>query len=693
MRRTAVASGGVGDAAVASGGVSRAPRYRPSEVGIQAKLLGVLSVPLLVLVLVAALVSVQAFSEARRAGNVKTLATSASTFGRLISHLQAERALSVRSIGTSHQAIRSAAQLPAVHASVDGDLAATATLIADIDFTVLSAETRFAVAAIPKTREALRDARVAVSEGKSNRNAIGVAYSVIIANKLQILMRLAHSLADRNLGQRIKAFTDLGAAAEMAVRERDLGLVVIAAGTGTAGQSADLVRLATWQDASLAAFRYDAAKAQQDLLATELTSDLLIRDVFPRARAQFSAVGKAGVGSLAVSRWQLSADERIDAMNKVAASVAGDTAAAAAAVARDASRKAAGVLALAAALLLLSIALGLLLSRAITRPLKLLTAIAGQVREVLPRMVEQIATPGCEPAIAFPDIPFSSSDEVGQLAAAFRAVNETTVQVAREQAALRASIAEMFVNVARRNQVLLSRQLSFIDQLERSEENPAVLDDLLKLDHLATRMRRNAESLIVLAGIESGRRMRQPMPLADVVRTAVTEIEHYDRVDLSFGTDVSVLGRFALTAGHLLAEVLENATQFSAPTTRVLVSTVRTTSGVRVVVVDEGMGMSDAELADANQRIASPPVSELLGSKRLGLYVVGRLARQLEATVDLRAGNARGVVVVVELPLTMLVAEGPALASDPEPRAVVMPVIMPVAAEGQRSLVRSRRAP
>ena len=229
------------------------------------------------------------------------------------------------------------------------------------------------------------------------------------------------------------------------------------------------------------------------------------------------------------------------------------------------------------------------------------------------------------------------------------------MKIAREQAALRGSIAEMFVNVARRNHVLLSRQLSFIDQLERTEENPDTLDDLFKLDHLATRMRRNAESLIVLAGIDSGRRVRQAMPLSDVVRTAISEIEKYERVDMALRADPPVVGHVALTTAHLLAELLENATQFSNPDTRVFVVTSYSRRGVRVKITDAGLGMTYDEITDANQRIANPPATDVVGASRLGFFVVGRLARRLDARVTLRAARDRGTVVVIDLPAALFV--------------------------------------
>src|SRR5450759_2111107 len=217
------------------------------------------------------------------------------------------------------------------------------------------------------------------------------------------------------------------------------------------------------------------------------------------------------------------------------------------------------------AAVILSIITALAIAGQIIRPLRRLTEAAGTVRDELPHLVEQVAIPGQGPDLRLTRIPVDSRDEIGRLATAFNEVNATTIEVAQEQAALRASIAEMFVNVARRDQVLLNRQLSFIDALERSEEDPKVLADLFRLDHLATRMRRNAESLLVLAGIDTGRRVRDAMPLSDVVRTASSEIEQYERVELELAVDPQMHGFNALGAAHLLAELFENATDFSEP--------------------------------------------------------------------------------------------------------------------------------
>ncbi|HZL03389.1 MAG TPA: ATP-binding protein, partial [Cellulomonas sp.] len=315
----------------------------------------------------------------------------------------------------------------------------------------------------------------------------------------------------------------------------------------------------------------------------------------------------------------------------------------------------------------LSLLFALVVSRSIVVPLRRLTAATAEVREQLPTLVEQMAVPGQGPSLELVQIPVTSSDEVGMLAASFNAVNSTTLQIAQEQAALRGSIAEMFINVARRDQVLLNRQLSFIDSLERSEEDPNALANLFRLDHLATRMRRNAESLLVLAGIDTGRRVRDAMPLSDVVRTASSEIEQYDRIELELAVDPQMHGFNALGAAHLLAELFENATVFSEPETPVEVKTGVVGDHVVVQVVDHGLGMSTAELEAANLKIRSTSAADSLGEQRLGLFVVGRIANRLGATVVLsKSSTGTGTVTTVSFPATLFeTTEGSLYGSRP----------------------------
>ncbi len=310
--------------------------------------------------------------------------------------------------------------------------------------------------------------------------------------------------------------------------------------------------------------------------------------------------------------------------------------------------------ALAAALVVLaSLFIALIIARRIVRPLRRLTTTATAVRQELPRLVERVALPGQSVDVSEVQIPVESADEIGRLAEAFNAVNAATLAIAGEQAALRGSISEMFVNVARRDQVLLNRQLASIDEMERTQDDPDTLMRLFALDHLATRMRRNSESLLVLAGIDSGRRMRRPMPLSDVIRTASSEIELYERVELELDADPSMVGHSALTAGHLFAELLENATVFSDPDTKVSVRTSERDGSFVVEIVDNGIGMTSDELRQANDRVVSSAASEILGAQRLGLFVVGRIARRIGARVELASEEGKGTTVTVVLPRSL----------------------------------------
>ncbi|HSL57310.1 MAG TPA: nitrate- and nitrite sensing domain-containing protein [Acidimicrobiales bacterium] len=311
---------------------------------------------------------------------------------------------------------------------------------------------------------------------------------------------------------------------------------------------------------------------------------------------------------------------------------------------------------------IVSALVAVVVARRTSRPLRELTVAAERLSvEQLPALVEQLRSPRPEtaPAVLEP-IAMDRADEIGQLARAFDAVQRVTVDVAEEQAALlRRGIGDIFVNLARRNQALLDRQIEFIDHLEAGEEDPDVLEDLFKLDHLATRMRRNAESLLVLAGADPAHRRARPVPLADVVRVAIGEVEDFARLKLLALDAAIVSGAEAVDLAHLLAELMENATQFSPPDTRVEILGHRARDGGYVVSVsDQGLGMSEDQLAESNQLLADPPLVGLALSRSLGFTVVGRLAARFGIGVRLTTSPAGGVTALVTLPATVL-AEGP----------------------------------
>ncbi|MCI2416654.1 nitrate- and nitrite sensing domain-containing protein [Saccharopolyspora sp. K220] len=260
-------------------------------------------------------------------------------------------------------------------------------------------------------------------------------------------------------------------------------------------------------------------------------------------------------------------------------------------------------------------------------------------------------------------VPVNTIDEIGEVARAFDDVHAQAVNLATEQAELRRSYSDSFVNVSRRSQSLLERQLRLFDQLERDEEDPDQLATLFQLDHLATRMRRNNENLMVLSGTDPARRFTQPTSPGDLIRAAVSEIEHYPRVIVQPLPNAKIVGYAASDLVRLLAELLDNAANFSAPDTQVAVSgQLRSDGSLGLDIVDRGIGMTDAELAAVNQRLTSDEEIKLSTSRRMGLFVVGQLATRHGIRVELRPGpDEVGVHVAVSVaPELMLDAAGPA---------------------------------
>lgn len=296
------------------------------------------------------------------------------------------------------------------------------------------------------------------------------------------------------------------------------------------------------------------------------------------------------------------------------------------------------------------------LAESIVRPLRSLRNTAHDIADrQLPALIEQVQhAESDEDLPSVPSVTLSTDDEVEDVADAFNVVRSTAVTLAADQARNRRNVSRMFVSLGRRNQSLLSRQLEFIDRLEREEADPELLDSLFKLDHLATRMRRNAESLLVLAGEEPARLWSQPVALGDVVRGAVAEVEDYQRVNLDSIDDAEIVGNAASDVSHLLAELIENALHFSPPDSTVVVVGRRVVDGYSLAIVDDGVGMTAEQLKEVNERIASAPLVDRVPSSYLGLFVVGRLATRHDIQVRLVESTTEGVTVKVLLPTTLV---------------------------------------
>ena len=298
-------------------------------------------------------------------------------------------------------------------------------------------------------------------------------------------------------------------------------------------------------------------------------------------------------------------------------------------------------------------------ARSMVRSLRRLQDTAQEVSQKrLPELVKQLSESDPQDVdTSVESVGVHSRDEIGKVAAAFDDVHREAVRLAADQALLRGNVNAMFTNLSRRSQGLIQRQLSLISELESREADPDQLSSLFKLDHLATRMRRNGENLLVLAGEEPGRRWTRPVPLVDVLRAAASEVEQYERIELSSVPSSEVAGRVVNDLVHLVAELLENATSFSSPQTKVKVTGHALPDGrVLVEIHDTGIGLSPEDLSAINERLASPPTVDVSVSRRMGLFVVGRLSQRHGIRIQLRPSDSGGTTALVMLPVD--VAQG-----------------------------------
>jgi len=306
-----------------------------------------------------------------------------------------------------------------------------------------------------------------------------------------------------------------------------------------------------------------------------------------------------------------------------------------------------------ALVLLIVLLAALVVARSLVLPLRRLRAGALNIASVqLPERVRLLSeSPDAAATMEVAPINVVSDDEIGQVARAFDQVHAEAVRLAGEQALLRSSFNAMFVNLSRRSQSLIERLARTIDTLEQSEDDPDRLGSLFTMDHMVTRMRRNSENLLLLAGHENPRKWSESIPLADVARAATSEIEQYNRVTLNVPPGIAVVGPAVSDVVHLIAELLENATIFSPKDTQVHLSMQELTSGgVLIEVLDQGIGVSDVRLADMNFRLDNPPTIDVSVSRHMGLFAVARLAERHRVRVRLRPATPQGLSALVWLP-------------------------------------------
>jgi signal transduction histidine kinase len=366
-------------------------------------------------------------------------------------------------------------------------------------------------------------------------------------------------------------------------------------------------------------------------------------------------------GGLSPATWQLLTSTWLKAASKAGTASASSVLAANSQPAIDAKRRVIILAAVGAAGLILTLLVSLLLSRSINRRLTALRRSALTLaQEQLPSVVARLRR-GESVDVAAEAPPLRvGSDEIGQVGQAIDTVRQTAIRSAIDEARVRQGVNDMFRNLARRNQSLLQRQLTVLDDMERRATDPDVLEDLFKMDHLTTRMRRHAEGLIILSGAPPGRSWSAPVKLIDVMRGAVAEVEDYARVTASTQSRAALAGSAVTDVIHLLAELVENATTLSPPFTQVRVSGETVANGFAIEIEDRGLGMTPQRLHELNERLANPPDINPANTEQLGLFVVGQLARRHGIRVMLRPSPYGGTSAVVLIPLALIVEDGPA---------------------------------
>ena len=468
----------------------------------------------------------------------------------------------------------------------------------------------------------------------------------------------------------LQALYALGDAKEFTARERGFLNGVFAAGEFAAGEYVQFLDIRAARNAALTQFDRDATPVQRDRLDAVLAGESATRAAESENVAIASTAGPL-VEPVDPAVWWSRMTEVIDAQRAVQQTVGDDVRARAADLRRDAALILAGFALAALLAIAAEVALVFASIRAIVRPLARLAAEADDVASS--RLPEVIAAwRGAADSRPEPPAPVRTPPgagvEIGAVAGALDRVQTTAFDLASEQALVRRNTTESMANLARRNQNLVRRQLGLISEFEREELDPKALSNLFELDHLATRMRRNAESLLVLVGEASPRRWAEPIALTDVIRAGLSEVDDYRRVVLRRVDDIAIAGAVVSELAHVLAELIENGLAFSPPDLEVEVYGRKVAGGYLLAVVDHGVGMPADQLAEANARLRGEQDFIVASTRYLGHYVVGRLAGRLGIDVELNTSPVSGIVARLLLPASILVDDSARPAEPAEAR-------------------------
>jgi signal transduction histidine kinase len=519
------------------------------------------------------------------------------------------------------------------------------------------AQTRTNAAAVLARIADLPDLRSSAAQGQSPALIVITNYSQATADLFSFNDDIAQGGGNAALVASVRALGSLSRMKDQASQQRAILDTALTQGRFPPGALTALIAAQAQQASNLAAFQTSATLTERQGLDNTVAGPQVDRAQAVEQRA--AVLGSSGSPmslSATGAQWYADMSYTVGRMRLVEQQLTGSILAQAQALRKGAGRSALLTGFAALAVLIFVLLATLIIARSMVRPLRLLKEGAFDVAEVrLPGEVRELTKLGAaDQGLDVEPIGVHSTDEIGQVARAFDQVHREAVRLAGDEAKLRSSVSAMFVSLSRRSQSLLERLLRLIDSLELGEEDPERLANLFRMDHLATRMRRNSENLLVLAGHETPRRWAEPVSLVDVVRASVSEIEQYDRVVLNIQPGVAITGNAVADTVHLLAELLENATMFSAKSTQVTVSGHTLGSGEALIdIADNGMGMSDEQLAQVNTRLENPPTADVEVSRHMGLFAVAHLAARHRIRVRLQKATAGGLAVQVWIPSTL----------------------------------------
>jgi signal transduction histidine kinase len=634
----------------AAGSVLRIRNWR-----LRSKLAAVLIVPTLTAL---GLGGLRASDELRLAGQLQQTASQvefAVKVTSVIHDLQAERSLSIARISSGD---------PDRQAALDVQIAKVDRVVEDLrnaaaQLKTPDAATRDRYARGLQRLDALRPLRIAANTSNYPDISALNTYSSVLDSLVQLGREVNTAVADRELLREATTVQSVSEAKEFIARG-DAALEIVAFRKGFPTELLQQVRDAQASGAAaIVSFNVNAAPDQLQLFSNTFSGPEI--DDRQRIRTETLAlISENLLPAIASSRLTTDSTVALGKLRAVESNLLNGLRQHANALATAATRAAVVEFGIVLAALVAALALMLMIARLMLRPLRVLRTTALDVAYTrLPQTVQAILDdpdPIRASKNAVEPVAVTSRDEIGEVARSFDVVHEQAVKMAAEQALLRENVNGIFVNLSRRSQRLVERQLAVIDRLEADEQDPDHLASLFELDHLATRLRRNGESLLVLSGAGLAKSVPKPVPAADVIGAAVSEIEQYARIELGVVPDVSVQGLTIHDLVHVLAELLDNATYFSEPETKITVRAVVTRKkALAIQITDHGVGMSEQQIAEVNQRLADPPDLDVAVTRRMGLYVVARLAQRhgidvrLRENEDIEGGIIARIVVPAEL--------------------------------------------